>query len=365
MARTSNRTTSAAVESLQAHLDARTVPGLLVDSLADNRVRCLACGHRCLIPPGARGVCKVRFNRDGALRVPHGYVAGLQVDPVEKKPFFHLLPGAKAFSFGMLGCDFHCDYCQNWVTSQALRDEAAGSQTTDLSAADVVERALDSGCDLVVSTYNEPLITIEWAVEVFQRARDAGLKTAFVSNGNATPEALDYLAPWVDAYKVDLKSMSDASYRRLGGVRAHVMDTIRALHERGIWLEVVTLVVPDFNDDEHDLREAAEFLADVSPDIPWHVTAFHPEYRMRETPATESEALMRAVSYAEEAGLRYIYPGNLPGRVGRWEDTRCPACASTLVRRNGFQVLENRLAADETSRGRCPDCETAIPGVWA
>jgi pyruvate formate lyase activating enzyme len=218
---------------------------------------------------------------------------------------------------------------------------------------------------VVVSTYNEPLITIEWAVEVFQRARAAGLKTAFVSNGNTTPEAMDYLAPWIDAYKVDLKSMNGASYRRLGGVRDHVLDSIRALRDRGIWLEVVTLVVPDFHDDEHELREAAEFLADVSRDIPWHVTAFHPQYRMRETPTTEADALMRAMSYAEEAGLRHIYPGNLPGRVGRWEDTRCPACASTLVRRNGFQVLENRLADDRTSVGRCPDWETAIPGLWA
>ncbi len=364
MARVSARTMSSDVESLQAYLDARTEIGALVESLPNDRVRCLACGHRCLIPPGARGVCKVRFNRDGELRVPHGYVSGLQVDPVEKKPFFHLLPGAQALSFGMLGCDLHCDYCQNWVTSQTLRDDAAGSPMTDISAEAIVEAALGRGCDLVVSTYNEPLITIEWAVEVFQCARERGLKTAFVSNGNTTPEALDYLAPWIDAYKVDLKTMSDAGYRRLGGVRAHILESIRALHERGIWLEVVTLVVPDFNDAEHELREAAEFLADVSRDIPWHVTAFHPQYRMPETPATEPDTLMRAVRYGADVGLRYIYPGNLPGRVGRWEDTRCPECASTLVRRSGFDVLENRVVSDEACVGYCPDCGTVIPGVW-
>ena len=323
-------------------------------------MRCVACGHRCLIPPGARGICQVRRNLNGVLRVPRGYVGALQVDPVEKKPFFHLLPGATALSFGMLGCDFHCGYCQNWVTSQALRDPAALSAIEDRSAAQLVDAAKRSGSRLVVSTYNEPLITSEWAVEVFREARTAGLRTAFVSNGNATPEALDYLQPWIDAYKVDLKSMNDRSYRRLGGVLEHVLDTIRELHRREIWMEVVTLIVPGFNDTDAELRAAAEFLAGVSPDIPWHVTAFHPDYKMRDPAPTLAATLLRAAAVGREAGLRYIYPGNLPGGVGDHENTRCPGCETTLVRRFGFRVDACRLGPD----GACPDCGAAVSGIW-
>lgn len=352
--------TKADSESLRAQLDAHTMSGELVQPLERGRVRCVACGHRCLIPPGARGICKVRFNDAGTLRVPAGYVSGLQVDPVEKKPFFHVLPGRRALSFGMLGCDFHCGYCQNWVTSQSLRDEAAGSALIDVTPDTIVAEAIERDCALVVSTYNEPLITIEWAVQVFRRAREAGLKTAFVSNGNATPEALDYVQPWVDAYKVDLKSMDDKSYRQLGGVRDHVLETIQSLHERGVWLEVVTLVVPGFNDDAQELREAAEFLASISLDIPWHVTAFHPDYRMQETPPTNAASLLRAVEYGQQAGLRYLYPGNLPGQVGSGEDTRCAACGKTLVRRAGFEVLDDRIGTG----GVCDGCGATVPGVW-
>ncbi|MCZ6545122.1 MAG: AmmeMemoRadiSam system radical SAM enzyme [Chloroflexi bacterium] len=352
--------TKADSESLREQLDAHTMSGELVQPLERGRVRCVACGHRCLIPPGARGICKVRFNDAGTLRVPTGYVSGLQVDPVEKKPFFHVLPGSRALSFGMLGCDFHCGYCQNWVTSQSLRDEAAGSALLDVTPDAIVEAAIERDCALVVSTYNEPLITIEWAVQVFRRAREAGLKTAFVSNGNATAEALDYVQPWVDAYKVDLKSMNDKTYRQLGGVRDHVLDTIQSLHERGVWLEVVTLVVPGFNDDAQELREAAEFLAAISRDIPWHVTAFHPDYRMQETPPTNAASLLRAVEYGQQAGLRYLYPGNLPGQVGSGEDTLCAACGKMLVRRVGFEVLEDRIGAG----GVCDGCGATVPGVW-
>ena len=319
-----------------------------------------ACGHRCLIPPGARGICQVRRNQDGVLRVPRGYVGALQVDPVEKKPFYHLLPGATALSFGMLGCDFHCGYCQNWVTSQALRDPAALSAIEDRSAAQLVDAALRGGSRLVVSTYNEPLITAEWAVEVFREARAAGLMTAFVSNGNATPEVLDYLHPWIDAYKVDLKSMNDRSYRRLGGVLENVLDTIRELHRREIWMEVVTLIVPGFNDTDAELRAAAEFLAGVSPNIPWHVTAFHPDYKMQESAPTLAATLLRAAAFGREAGLRYVYPGNLAGAVSDEEHTRCPGCAATLVRRVGFRVDACRLGPD----GSCLECGVTLAGIW-
>jgi len=204
---------------------------------------------------------QVRFNDAGTLKVPFGYVAGLQCDPVEKKPFFHVHPGSDALTFGMMGCDLHCSYCQNWVTSQALRDEAAVAPVRPVTPTQLVEIAQRERARLVVSSYNEPLITAEWAVAVFEEARAAGLDCAFVSNGNATPEVLDFLAPWICAYKVDLKSFDDRHYRTLGGKLDNILDTIGMIQQRGIWLEIVTLVIPGFNDDESELREMARFLA--------------------------------------------------------------------------------------------------------
>ncbi|HYV38093.1 MAG TPA: radical SAM protein, partial [Gemmataceae bacterium] len=231
------------------------------------RLRCLACGHRCLIGIGQRGICKVRHNEDGQLKVPFGYVAGMQCDPVEKKPFFHVFPGSDALTFGMMGCDLHCSYCQNWITSQALRDPTAVAPVKLVTAQGIAALAKREGAKLVVSSYNEPLITAEWAVAVFREAKAAGLACAFVSNGNATPEVLDFLKPWIVAYKVDLKSFNDRNYRKLGGMLENITDTIQMIHDRNIWLEVVTLVVPGFNDSRAELQEMARFLASVSPDI--------------------------------------------------------------------------------------------------
>jgi pyruvate formate lyase activating enzyme len=337
-----------------------TREGTLYETLPDARVRCFACGHRCLIPPGFDGVCRVRFNEGGVLRVPWGYVGGVQVDPVEKKPFFHALPGARALSFGMLGCDYHCGFCQNWLTSQALRDPAAQSPARDTSPAELVALAQQHGARIVTSTYNEPLITSEWAVAVFREAQAAGLVCSYVSNGNGTPEVLDFIQPFVSLYKVDLKSFRDRRYREMGGTLAAVLETIRSLHARGIWLEVVTLVIPGFNDADAELSELAAFLASVSPDIPWHVTAFHQDYKMTDPPRTTAAALVRACEIGVAAGLRFVYAGNLPGRAGTWENTYCPGCRALLVERVGFRVLADRVSAT----GACPDCGRAIPGFW-
>ena len=324
------------------------------------QIRCVACGHRCLIGPGRHGICRVRFNQDGQLRVPFGYVAGVQCDPVEKKPFFHVYPGTDALTFGMLGCDFHCSYCQNWVTSQALRDDAARAPIRTVTPQQLVHTGRQSGARLVVSSYNEPLITAEWAVAVFQQAKEAGLACAFVSNGNATAEALDFLRPWIVAYKIDLKGFDDKNYRTLGGTLEHVTNGIRMVHERGLWLEVVTLVVPGFNDSEAELRRIAQFLAGISRDIPWHVTAFHQDYKMTDPPNTAAAQLIRAAEIGAEEGLRFIYAGNLPGRVGPWENTYCPNCHKKLIDRYGYLVREYRL----TPEGKCPGCGTVIPGIW-
>ena len=271
-----------------------TREGTLYDRLPDGRLRCYACGHCCPLPDGAIGVCKVRFNQDGRLRVPWGYVGGVQCDPIEKKPFFHAHPGALAYSFGMLGCDLHCGYCQNWVTSQALRDPQAVAPPLAASPEALVGDALRLGARVIVSTYNEPLITSEWAVEVFKAAKAAGLVTGYVSNGNGTPQVLEYLRPWVDLYKVDLKSFDDRHYRELGGRLEPILDTIRRLHAMGFWVEIVTLLIPGFNDSPDELSRLTAFIAGVSPDIPWHVTAFHGDYKMTEPQNTTPEMLLAA-----------------------------------------------------------------------
>src|SRR2546429_1303089 len=295
---------SATATSLAEVLDEMTAEGApeLTEHLENKALRCYACGHRCLIKSGKRGICKVRFNEDGHLRVPVNYVAALQCDPTEKKPFFHALPGSDTLTFGMLGCDLHCSYCQNWLTSQALRDDKAVAPIRPVTPAQLTDLARRQGARLVVSSYNEPLITAEWAVGVFREATAAGLACAFVSNGNATPEVLDYLRPWIKAYKVDLKSFDDKHYRTLGTTLANVTETIRMVHARGIWLEVVTPVIPGFNDSPEELRAAARFIASVSRDIPWHVTAFHQDYKMTDTPATPAQTLIRAAEIGAEEG---------------------------------------------------------------
>ena len=332
----------------------------LYEKLDRKRVRCYACGHCCPIADGQAGVCKVRWNRGGTLYVPWGYVGGVQCDPIEKKPFFHAYSGALAYSFGMLGCDLHCSYCQNWITSQALRDPAAGVRPTAATPEELVRNALQQGARAVVSTYNEPLITAEWAVAIFQVAKAAGLATGFVSNGNATPRALEYLHPWVDLYKVDLKSFDERHYHQLGGRLGPILETIRGLHAMGFWVEVVTLVIKGFNDSDEELTSMAEFLASVSPDIPWHVTAFHKDYKMTDADDTGPETLLRAAQIGKIAGLHYVYGGNLPGRIGDLENTRCPGCHELLVERFGYRIATYRLTAD----GRCPKCGTAVPGRW-
>jgi pyruvate formate lyase activating enzyme len=270
------------------------------------------------------------------------------------------MPGSNALTFGMLGCDFHCGYCQNWVTSQALRDSAAGVMPHHFTPSDLIRTAKQTGARLVVSSYNEPLITAEWSMQIFKQAKAAGLLTGFVSNGNATPEALEYIKPYTDCYKVDLKSMQQRNYRELGGQLKHILWTIAELHQRGFWLEVLTLVIPGFNDSNEELGEAARFIAGVSPDIPWHVTAFHKDYKMTDPDNTSAETLIRAAKIGAEAGLHFVYAGNRPGEVGQWENTYCPTCQTLLIERYGYVILGYHLS-DE---GKCPKCGHAIPGRW-
>jgi pyruvate formate lyase activating enzyme len=347
------------METLADRLAEQTREAELYKPLDHGRVECFACGHRCPISPGFAGVCKVRFNRGGKLYAPYGYVNAAHCDPIEKKPFFHALPGARAFSFGMLGCDLHCGYCQNWVSSQALRDPLSTLDFISATPEELVSVAVRQGAAAMVGTYNEPLITAEWAVAIFRQAKAAGLVTGFVSNGNATPEVLEYIRPWVDLYKVDLKSFDNGRYHELGGRIGPILESLGRIHEMGFWLEVVTLVVPGFNDSDAELRRIAGFLYDISPDVPWHVTAFHQDYKMLGPADTPAETLLRAAGIGRAAGLRYVYAGNLPG-LASLEDTHCPGCGGAAIERRGFRVLRNRLSAT----GRCSRCGYAIPGVW-
>ena len=351
------------MSELGSFLDQLTIEGELYESMADSSVRCFACGHRCLIRDGKRGICQVRFNDGGKLRVPWGYVAALQSDPVEKKPFFHVLPGTHALTFGMLGCDFHCGYCQNWLTSQAMRDpdsDAARQLVRRITPEQMVVLAKRSGAEIVVSSYNEPLITSEWAVAIFTLAKAAGLMCAYVSNGNNTPEVMDYLHPYLSAYKVDLKCMRDGNYRKLGGVLQNTLDGIQRARQHGLWVEVVTLVIPGFNDSNEELWEAARFLAGVSSEIPWHVTAFHKDYKMTDADNTDAQTLLRAAEIGKEAGLKFVYAGNLPGGVEDYEYTFCPICNRVLIRRTGYVITEYAISAE----GNCPHCQKPIPGLW-
>ncbi len=336
------------------------VEGELYEALPGGAVHCYACAHNCKIKPGGRGVCQVRYNLDGKLYVPYGYVAALQSDPTEKKPFFHVYPGSDTLTFGMLGCDLHCDYCQNWNISQTLRDANAGQPPVEVTPEQLVALAQQAGSRCFASSYNEPLITSEWGLAVFRAAKAAGFTCMYVSNGNATRQVLEYVRPYTDGYKIDLKSMSARNYRALGAVLDHVLDGVRMTHELGFWVEIVTLVVPGFNDSEAELRDAAQFIRSVSPDIPWHVTAFHSDYRMQEYANTQAQALVRAAELGYAAGLHYVYAGNLPGLVGDYENTYCPHCRTLLIERLGFVVTGYHL----TGAGACPGCGAAIPGIW-
>jgi pyruvate formate lyase activating enzyme len=318
-------------DPFDAPIDRLTKTGTFFEKVDSSTVRCYACAHRCLIHDGKRGICNVRFNKGGVLYVPWGYVAGLNPDPIEKKPFFHVLPSAIALTFGMLGCDFHCDFCQNWFSSQVLRDtlcDTAQYRIQQLSPEQIVQTARRYGARVIASSYNEPLITSEWAIDIFQLAVQEGIRCVYVSNGNATPEVLSALKPYLTAIKIDLKTMQDRQYRQLGGVLENILNGIQLAYRLGFWVEIVTLIIPNYNDSDAELKDIAQFIASLSADIPWHVTAFHPDYKRTSSPPTPASTLLRAVKIGEEAGLHYVYAGNLPGRTGGYENT--PVLLATL-----------------------------------
>jgi pyruvate formate lyase activating enzyme len=333
---------------------------LLWEPVDGGVVVCRLCAHRCRIRPGLRGICGVRENRDGRLlTLVRDRVVSASVDPIEKKPFFHVRPGSRAYSIATAGCNFHCLFCQNWAISQWPREHAEGLPGEPFAPAAIVAAARASGCESLAYTYTEPTIFFELALETSRLAAAAGLRNLFVTNGYMTPEALALLAPVLHGANVDLKSFSDRYYRRVcGATLPPVLDTIRELRRRGVWVEVTTLLVTGHNDAPAELAALARFLASVDPDMPWHVSAFHPAYRMLEVPPTPAATVRHALELGRDAGLRYVYAGNLPGDPS--ESTRCPECGERLIHRSGFVVRENRVTG-----GRCPACGARIAGVWA
>ncbi|HNW45341.1 MAG TPA: AmmeMemoRadiSam system radical SAM enzyme [Elusimicrobiales bacterium] len=331
---------------------------VLYEKLPGGKTACRACAHRCVTGPGGTGRCGVRYNDHGILMAPWGYVSGAAADPVEKKPFFHALPGSVALSFGMFGCNFKCDFCQNWNISDA---RAGGLQPLETSPGVLLREAGAAGARSVISTYNEPLITAEWSREIFAAAKAAGLRTGFVSNGYATPETAAFLRPVMDFWKVDLKTFNDERYRAVcGGELEKVKTGLETILKAGFWVEIVTLLIPGFNDSGPEISAMAAYLAGLSRDIPWHLTAFHPDHRMTAAPPTPPETLLRARETALRKGMRYVYCGNIRSRGSGLEDTACPACGRKVVERDGFTVKKNILDAG----GGCP-CGEKIPGIWS
>lgn len=348
-------------ESYKALLDALCRPAVCQSAGEEpGTVHCTVCPHHCRLASAARGVCGVRFCRDGQLLAPWGYTSGVAVDPLEKKPLYHVCPGSGVLSFGMVGCNLHCRFCQNWHISQAGRDEDAEALPRRTSPESLVEAALRARCGWIAATYNEPLVTVEWVVDVFRLARARGLRTVIVSNGFARPETVAWMAPWIDAANIDLKCFTEAGYQWLGGALAPVLDTLRALRQHGTWVEATTLLVPGFNDSPEELGALASWLAEVSRDLPWHVSAYHPDYLMSDAAGpTPAASVARACEIGLARGLHYVYAGNVRGS-GATEDTRCPGCQTALVARRGFAVLH----AHVTETGECPRCRRRIAGIW-
>lgn len=327
-------------------------------ALEGGRVDCDLCAHLCRVAPAKTGICGVRENVGGTL-VTHAYgrVIAAHLDPIEKKPLYHFLPGTRSFSIATVGCNFRCGFCQNWEISQPARREDGLRAGEELSPAEVVVAARSAGCRSISYTYTEPTIFFEYAYDSARLASEAGLANVFVTNGYLTETALRTIRPYLDAANVDLKAFKDETYRRVCGARLRpVLETIRRMRDLGVWVEVTTLVVPGMNDGRDELREIAGFLAGVSPDLPWHISRFHPDYEFTSTPPTPVETLELARDLGKAAGLRHIYVGNVPGEG---ESTACPGCGLTVISRFGFTVKKNVLR-----NGACPRCGTRLAGVF-
>ena len=330
---------------------------LLYEKLADQKVHCYLCNHHCQIGDGKKGGCAVRENRGGTLyTLVYRRLISRNVDPIEKKPMFHFAPGSRSFSIAAVGCNFRCDFCQNYEISQMPRDEKR-IVGEDVSPEEIVAMAKKTGCRTIAYTYTEPTVYFEYAYDIARLATEGGLKNIFVTNGYMTEEALRTIHPHLHGANVDLKAFTDAFYqKRCGGKLAGVLQSLRVMKELGVWVEITTLIIPGLNDSEEELKSLAQFIGSLGAETPWHISRFHPMYKMLDRSPTSVQILEKARKIGLDAGLRYVYTGNVPGDIG--EDTFCYNCGKRLVDRLGFQVQENKIKG-----GKCGHCGSPIDGV--
>ena len=328
---------------------------ILYEKADELAVDCFLCSHRCHIPDGRRGVCRVRENRGGTLHsLVYGRLIAEHVDPIEKKPLYHFLPGTQSYSIATPGCNFHCRFCQNWQISQT-DGQAFFDRLPLVSPETVAAKAVATGCRSIAYTYTEPTIFMEFALDTAELAQQQGLKNVFVTNGYESPEAIDLMTGLIDAANVDLKAFDDETYRKQCGARLQpVLDGIRGMYEAGIHVEVTTLVVPNQNDSEGELRSIAEFVAGLSLDVPWHVSRFHPDYKALDAVPTPEATMRKGVRLGREAGLRYVYAGNI--MLDDTSDTRCPQCGHVVIGRRHFGVTETDLDGK-----CCGECGEELP----
>jgi len=331
---------------------------ILYEKLEDFRVRCSVCAHRCKINPGRRGLCAVRENKKGTLyTLVFGTLIAENVDPIEKKPFFHVYPGSRSYSIATVGCNFSCDFCQNSDISQLPRTTHM-IMGEDVATETIVRRARRNDCRTIAYTYTEPTVYLETALETSKMALQEGLKNVFVTNGYMSEETLDALKPYLAAANVDLKSFRDDFYKKQCGARLKpVLDSLKKMKELGIWVEITTLLIPGLNDSEEELKDIAGFIADLGRETPWHISRFHPCYKMLARPVTPVASLHRACEIGREAGLKYVYSGNVPGDEG--ENTYCANCSNLLIKRYGYRITDNTL-----SGGRCSHCGHPLDGLF-
>lgn len=343
---------------LRVDLASLAAPGALEARDPETGIlRCTACAHRCVMGDGRTGACGVRDARDGHIYAPFGYIARRYVRPVETNTVYHVEPGSKSLTFGMYGCDLRCPYCHNWRLSQALREDVAGEAPIPMTPEALVAEAEAADCRVLCAAYNEPMIAAEWVRAIFTRAKERGLTTMVVSDGNTTPEALAYLRPVTDVFRVDLKGFAAEHYKALGGRLEPVLEAISEAKRLGYWVEVVTLVVPGFNDDPAGLRGLAKKIAAIDTSMPWHLNAFQPRYKMKDRPAMHPELLVSVAGSAFARGMKFVYVGNTTTTFKELEHTRCPACHTTVIERSNFTVTKSTLTGDT-----CP-CGEKIPGV--
>jgi len=326
--------------------------------IEENKVYCYLCNHHCKISDGAFGICGMRENKGGKLYThAYGEVIAAHVDPIEKKPIFHILPGTYSFSIATAGCNFQCGFCQNWQISQISKKKNSTLAGHALMPQEIIKSAQANGCQSISYTYTEPTIFFEYAYETAKLAKKEGMLNIFVSNGFMTKEALDTIHPYLDGCNVDLKSFRDTFYRKICHGRLQpVLESIAYMKKLNIWVEITTLVIPEENDTEDELREIARFIAGVDPNIPWHISRFHPDYQFTDRRSTPDQVLERASSIGAEEGLRYIYIGNVPGKS---ENTLCPGCKQVLIQRYGFRVISNMM-----ENGNCRFCKAQLSGIF-